>query len=394
MPDITGRIYESFTEFILQLLGFQDESCNTADDRYLYEKSTEATCYKSKTICPFSQECREYSRKHDLPYGPWYDPDFLIFRSNKPHAAIHVTHWSSPGNSPFKFWRTLEDHFQYKTLFGAKFLSVNFIFVALHESSEPQRVLTLEKLELHGWKPAIGSLYASALDGTILFPRFFSPLEKLACKLPSPPKNPMKKRVFYRTHWENLYRNDIQVKEDCDKVSEMLASILCSSPSPYYSHKVITHLQKTCFEGRQRTVASKSTETRYRKGIQYSYLLREVSSLFWNEDIDSELLLWEILSIKPRFSDSKIQSIIKNHTDANPEKIKEFISVLMSLPIQIKKFEPYFLLRRDGVGHLKWAEDFGKFIESLKKLEKRELDDFKVNVTNLFKSYQNSYGLS
>src|SRR4051794_24316373 len=106
MADITGRLYEAFTEFLLRRIGYQDEWAGEAERRYLYEKHPEARCHLAAGICKHASECHSFSKRTGLSYGPWYDPDFFIIETDRPTACLHVTHWSNPRSSQYKFWRT------------------------------------------------------------------------------------------------------------------------------------------------------------------------------------------------------------------------------------------------------------------------------------------------
>src|SRR5262245_1001653 len=101
MADVTGRSYEAFVEFLLRRIGYRDEWTVGNQRQYLYEKHPEALCHQIQGICKQAASCHEFSKRHGLKYGPWYDPDFFILEREQPVACIHVTHWSNPRSSQY-----------------------------------------------------------------------------------------------------------------------------------------------------------------------------------------------------------------------------------------------------------------------------------------------------
>jgi hypothetical protein len=199
MADVTGRIYEAFVEFLLRKLGYQDEWSESEGRKYLYETHPEALCHRSQGICEQSIECHKFSSQENIPYGPWYDPDFFVLEGKKPIACLHVTHWSNPRSSKYKFWRSIEDHFQYKTQYGRDLLSINLIFAGLRAGQSPMHVEQLDDiLHLSGWDPAIGSIAAVSFDSCVLFPVDYEPIESFLLLLPEKlPGNTKKRRELY-----------------------------------------------------------------------------------------------------------------------------------------------------------------------------------------------------
>ena len=297
MADVTGRAYEAFVELLLRLLRFRDEWTEGKGADYLYERHPEAHCHVSKNICPHAADCDAFSNANRIPYGPWYDPDFFLLDGMKPLAALHVTHWSNPSSSQYKFWRTIEDHFQYKVHFGREFLSINFVFLALDVGEEPRFVTdSQELLSLHGWKPATGSVLAVSFDSSMLFPLDYAPIETFVTALPPKiPGNSRKKRELLNNLWETLYAKNVVVRRHVNEAAKLLRKALTNPPSPRYTGAAITRLQDVCWKGRQRSVGLHTTATRYRKGIQHAFIIRELVARALSGKVDPDAALWSIL---------------------------------------------------------------------------------------------------
>ncbi len=396
MADITGRIYEAFTEFILRRLGYRDEWTEGEGRQYLYEKHVNALCHKSVGICSHAQECDTYSQKFGIPHGPWYDPDFVILDNNKPVACFHITHWSNPGSSQYKFWRTIEDHFQYKIFFGFHFLSLNLVFDALDESDLPQVVVNSEALvTLHGWKPAIGSIYAVSFDATILFPKKYFLLEKFILQLPAKiPKPPQKRRELYNRVWNKLYEEYSDLCMEVDAVTMMFRNILNGLPNPLYNSAVIEHLQDVCYNGRQCAVNVRHTETRYRRGIQHAFILREMLARQWHASVNPDDALWQVLQHNPRFPRSSFEAIFGLPANTSEDVKNFFESLLVSIPVAIDKGIMQPLLIPDaGLDHVTWNLDFTQFILGLRNVPQADMFAFRQALDQLFDKYRNAYGM-
>lgn len=338
MADITGRIYEAFTEFILRRLGYADEWTEGQSYQYLYEKHLEALCHSSPKICSHAHACHVLSQERQMPYGPWYDPDFFLLREGQPFACIHVTHWSNPRDSHRKFWRTIEDHFQYKTLFSHSFLSLNLVFVALDEGTPPHLVIDSEELvQIHGWSPANGAMHATSYDTTILFPANFSPLEAFEAALPTKiPGNPRKRRALYNSVWEQVYSSNREARCTIDRLVRFFRRALEGSPHSRYTPHAVQHLQDICFQGRQKAADVRETCSRYRKGMQHAFILREIIARTWPTQLDPDDALWGILKAPPRFLWNRLQSMLRLPEDV-PESTLTSFRLLLGLSPSVWK---------------------------------------------------------
>lgn len=394
MADVTGRTYETFVEFILSMLDFRDEWTDGVGGQYLYEKHSEAICHSDKNICMNAEQCAEFSKQNEIPYGPWYDPDFFILENNKPSACLHVTHWTSPSDSPRKFWRSIEDHLQYKMFFGPSFLSLNLVFDALDQKEIPQLIFDSEKLiSLHGWKPAVGSVLSISFDGSILFPKKLYSLTKFSANIPKKmPSNAKFRREVYNSLWRELYDLDVQLKKEVDLIKSLFLTLLSEPRKERYTKSAIDGLQKSCFEGRRKAISIHPTRSRYRKGIQHAFIVFELAKLLLGKELEPEEILWRILDGKERFSWEAFRALLGEDIDKNTTR--EFGEVLGTIPIQVSKGMPIYLLNtKAGVGFVKWNDDFSEFILGLKYLNEEDINTLKTDISEMFKSYITKYGV-
>jgi hypothetical protein len=397
MADVTGRIYEAFTEFILRRLGYRDEWTEGDGKQYLYEKHRPALCHTSTGICAHAKECHDFSTKNGIEYGPWYDPDFFILEQDKPTACLHVTHWSSPGDSHRKFLRSIEDHFQYKNVFGHSFLSVNLIFVALDATQTPQLIQDSNSIiEISGWKPAVGAVMATNFDASILFPKSYSPLEKfvtaLPAKIPSPPR--LRRQTLNNT-WENLYSTDQEVRTAIDQVVDLFQQGLSVSPHPRLGPIAVAHLQSVCFRGRQNTAKLQTTCSRYRKGIQLSFILRELISRHFGKNVNPDDALWNILTSSPRFGWNDFGELLGTASHVSDNHINAFREALAAVPVKTDKQQAIFLLNNmAGLEHADWESDFKQFILGLRTLSSDDIKSFRIALNELFANYRSAYGMT
>jgi hypothetical protein len=396
MPDVTGRVYEAFTEFILRRIGYRDEWTAGSGRQYLYEKHPEATCHTSSAICPYAEQCDSFSKQHQIPFGPWYDPDFFILDNETPIASIQVTHWSDQRSSKKKFWRMVEDHFQYKTFFGRNFLSINLVFVALDEESTPLLLTgTIDKLHLHGWDPAIGSVLVSAFDASIIFPKQYRPLEVFASHMPKGNHGGSRqRRELYNGILADLYKTNSFVRQEINQVIELFKRAFSTSPHPRYSPVSIGHLQEVCFNGRLRSVDISPTASKYRKGLLHAFIVREMIARYWGADTDPDEALWRVLRTNPRFPWGKFASILGLPPTIPEPKVQDFGSLLASIPIQVVKRVPQPLfIEHSGIDHATWNNDFAQFILGLRYLNSSDLSAFQQAVKELFASFSRAYGM-
>ncbi|MDF1790008.1 MAG: hypothetical protein P1U82_29395 [Verrucomicrobiales bacterium] len=396
MADVTGRVYEAFIEYLLRRAGYRDEWTEGNAPQYLYEKHREALCHQDKSICPHAEECSAHSRVNSIPYGPWYDPDFFILKESVPAACIHVTHWSNPRSSKYKFWRTIEDHFQYKTQFGAGFLSINAVFEGTPAGTAPNLLRdTVAKYPLHGWDPAIASALVSSFDASLIFPRDYEILKKFAKALPPRmPSNPKARRLAYDQTWESLYAKDSAVASELDSCVALLRKAFGWSPHPRYSKPVIRKLQDKCFEGRKRSVGVKPTLSRYRKGIQHAFILREVIGDIIRAGATADDCLWRVLTNNSRFQTKNFRGLLGLPPSVSQGKINAVFNVLADIPVRMVKRVPQFLLvKSSGVGHSAWDSDFSYFVQTVRGLDAAAAKEFRNSLEALFADYRSAQGI-
>ena len=397
MADVTGRVYEAFVEHLLRRLGYRDEWTNSAGSQYLYEKHPEALCHSGKGLCSHAADCHVLSSDVGLSYGPWYDPDFFLLEEGKPAACIHVSHWSSPSDSHRKFWRTAEDHLQYKVHFGAHFLSVNLVFVALEPGQTPKRITDSDELVMvQGFKPANGSVLAVAFDSTILFPQDYLPIEEFVALLPAKvPAGTRRKRQLYNDLWEHLNDTNKAVRRTVGVAVKLLRKSLNGPESPRYSPSVVTALQDVCWIGRQRARNLHPTETRYRKGLQHAFVIRELIARSLGTAVDGDAMLWSALAANPRFPNGNFRKVLNAGLTVRDSELEALIQLLGSIPVQMKKYEPIFLLNtKAGLNHAEWNADLKQFILGLRHLQPSDILLFQEAVRDLYAEYRNSYGIA
>jgi hypothetical protein len=396
MADVTGRIYEAFIEFLLRRAGYRDEWTEGNGPQYLYERHREALCHQNSSICPRAKECSAHSRQHSIPFGPWYDPDFFILQQGLPSACVHVTHWSNPRSSKYKFWRTIEDHFQYKTNFGKGFFSLNAVFEGTPSGTPPDLLRdTVAKYPLHGWDPAIASVLVSSFDASLVFPRGYDLLKRFVKALPPKvPSNSKAKRLVYNQTWEMLCSKDPTVEEEIKRCVALLKKAFAWPPHPRYSTPVIQKLQKQCFEGRQRAVGVKPTLSRYRKGIQHAFILREVLGNIIGSRANPDDILWRVLNGNSRFPTSKFRDLLGVPASITDVQLDSVSEVLAGIPVRMEKRAPHYLLIKGaGAGHSKWDSDFSYFIQTIRRLAPAATKAFRMALEDLFKDYRSAQGV-
>jgi hypothetical protein len=404
MADVTGRIYEAFTEFLLRRLEYRDEWTPGTGSQYLYEKHRDALCHTDSSICPHAADCDALARQNQTPYGPWYKPDFLVVNeADTPVSCLHVTHWSNPRDSHRKFWRTVEDHFQFKTLFGPEFLSVNLVFVALRDSSGPRIVRdTKELLDLAGWAPTNGTVLSVSFDATLLFPVHYPVLEAYAAHLNGKvvPAGPRQRRRFYNEQWELLCGSDPAVRSAVDTAADLLRQALSSPPHPRYPAAAVRRLQDVCFRGRQRAVGVTETASRYRKGIQHAFILREAINRHFGKLLHPDLACWNLLNAPARLSRQQFAATLGLPPGFPTTQVDDFIDTLASIPVQMDQRQPLFLLdAAAGVGtggtsgFVKWNDDLALFLQGLTKLATSDRTSFQQALTALFSRYLRAQGM-
>jgi hypothetical protein len=398
MADVTGKIYECFTEYLLRRVGWARGPGSDEPREFLYEQAVAARCHTAKAICPHADECSSFSKERGLRYGPWYKPDFFLTDGAIPFGCIHVAHWSSPKQSCYKFWRTIEDHLQYKTLYGHGFVSISFLFEALDPGEPPELLQDGSELkELHGWSPANGTMQATSYDASILFPLQFGLLHAYVNALPSPmPKlSAARRRDLYHETWESLYQTNPVAKQQVDGCADLLRKALELGPHPRYTSASVQQLQAVCFRGRQLAADARTTCSRYRKGIQHAFIIRELIGEYWGDRVDPDAALWRILSTSPRFQPRRFASLLGLSDEATDPHLEDWCSLLSALPVKMVHRNPIPLLdTTSGVGGMvSWDPDTRTFIQSLQSLGESDLATFRGHIDALFEQYRGAYGM-
>jgi len=394
VADVTGRSYEAFVETLLRRLGYRDEWTDGAGHQYLYEKHPESTCRHSTAVCKHAVECTELSARAHLSYGPWYDPDFFLMDGTSPFGCIHVTHWSSPSDSTRKFWRSIEDHLQYKTFFGPSFLSVNLVFEGLDRLANPRLIYDSDELiALHGWKPAVSSALCVSFDGALVFPRAYAPIEALTRGLPkSLPKNSRARRELYNRTWEQLLQSSARSLEAVDEIVAMLRVLLTKRRLTLsrLSRTAVQEMQSTCFRGRTLSTTLRSTNSRYRKGIQHVFIVHEALARSVGAN-NSKNVLAKLIEQGGRLPWKKLNELSGDRVDAS---LGSTWQLLAELPVQIAKGAGVFLLDpKGGLEQARWNPDLAAYFNALRALPSKDRADFIDSVCALYDEYRSAYGV-
>lgn len=164
LQDRSGTKYEKLLAASLLFMGY--ELNGTGSKNYLHPGK------RSDIIIPHT----------------FIQPDLVVRSGKKVKAVIYSTHWSETRSSKKKFWRTWEEAAQQKVILGSDFLTVNCIFEALPEGTNPIVCIHSEDLpkdksrqgtppiQLNGWDPGIGWAMVEAFDVSIVFPVGYPPV--------------------------------------------------------------------------------------------------------------------------------------------------------------------------------------------------------------------------
>lgn len=393
MADVTGRAYESLTAHLLEAWIMRRPSTKRKHLAYSFEKHFTPTCF---TGCAYADQCQRLSSEANLPFGPWNDPDFVITWDDQPVACLHVAHWSSPTDSSRKFWRSMEDQFQWKTLYGGKVSSISFLFEGLPEGLSPRAITGLhEPIELHGWNRGIGSLYVTSFDASIVFPIDYAPLlhySRASANIRE--KNPDKRRQKELALWMELCEDDEAIREELGAVVATLDQTLAANSGGPITDSLIKHLRKTCFEGRKSAIGIKPTETRYRKGIQHLFILTEVCKRRLQVSDDALDLACGLILSRPRIPTKTFFEFFEN-MGGKDNAIKFLLDHLGSIPVKIDKGKVTGLLNpKAGIGQISLNQDLEAFGLGLRQLDKENLKKLKIAIRDLFSNYLNARGIS
>jgi hypothetical protein len=399
MADVTGKVYEQFVEYLLRRVGWAAGPNSGVNEEYLFGKAVPARCHTSDKICGHAKECATFSKKSSLPFGPWNNPDFFLTKLGSPFGCVHVTHWSSPKQCCYKFWRTVEDHFQYKTLFGHDFLSISFLFEALDPEEQPRLLQdNCDLMSFHGWTPANGTMHATNYDASLIFPLNFKLLQSYADALPSPmPElSAARRSELYHTTWESLNDASPVAKKQITHSIDLLRQALQSAPHPRYSEAAVSHLQDVCFRGRQLAAGLQPTCSRYRKGIQIAFILREVIGEYWGEQVDPDEALWRILTSPSRFPVKGFRQLLGLSERTTNSDMASWVTLLTRVPVRMVNKVPVSLLDTTaGVGGMvAWDPDTSMFIHAVRGLESNDLAMFREHVDALYEEYRQAYGMA
>jgi hypothetical protein len=182
--DRSGTNYERLLAASLQALGFEystgDVLATGAADR-VHESGQAYMTTPKRYVHPSA------SGKPIIP-GTYIQPDLVMMVDERVTAVVYSTHWSNTRDSKRKFWRTWEEAAQQKVVLGPDILSINGVFEALPQGSDPGLYVTSDDLptdksraqplpmQLNGWDPGIGWALLEAFDVSIVFPVGYAPV--------------------------------------------------------------------------------------------------------------------------------------------------------------------------------------------------------------------------
>ncbi|MFC4452362.1 hypothetical protein [Deinococcus sonorensis] len=393
MADKSGKSYEAFVEYLLMRLGYANEASAKVDRQYLFGTHRLKGEMGADLLDKYSESGIAFHSTDGLPHGPWYNPDFFVLENGLPAACLHVTHWSNPRSSKYKFWRTQEEHLQYKIAFGHKFLSINLVFEAIPGNEAELITDTQKKIFLHGWDPSIGSILVGCFDATLLFPLHYWLIKEYESYLPEKlPQSPLLRRQALVDSWTKYFNADGNARAEIDLVLNLLRNGMNSDPHPRYSSNVINHLQSITRRGRERAVLAKvrSTRTRYRKGIQHAFIVREMISRLVETDADAAT--WNIIRGNARFRDSDWLKYLG--LSVSVSQSQSVLDALQSIPIQMADRRPIFLLKIGGIEIFEWNEDFQIFISDVAVLPEDEAKALFKAMLDLFEDYRSARGMT
>jgi hypothetical protein len=168
IQDKTGNKYEQLIETSLEALGFIART--NKGNNYIHPSKREPIVIPDTYI----------------------QADFIIRQSQTVKAVLYVTHWSNTRSSKYKYWRTWEEQAQQKLSVGPRLLSVNCVFEALPEETEPKIFLHSYELPpdpardnkvpiaFRGWYPAVTFALVDSFDVTLAFPVGYAPIDDVS----------------------------------------------------------------------------------------------------------------------------------------------------------------------------------------------------------------------
>ncbi|GGS37589.1 hypothetical protein [Deinococcus knuensis] len=373
MADKTGKLYEFFAEFIAQTAF--DNKANLLKYHVGARNTPTPKCISDSGICKHSADCRQIN----LPIGPWYDPDIMIYADSNPEACIHVTHWNNQGNSTYKFWRTLEEHLQYKLNLGNSFKSINFVFEAGQQSTNPLVFYPdSNPIPMRGWAPAVGKSLLIAFDASIVFPYKFKPLIMVQ-DIAKKNNIKMGNKNGLTLIMKDLYNNSSEFSDLIDDAVEKFAIAFIES-RPLLNERSLIKMREVCFNGRNiaNSYSMKQTTLRVRRGVQFLYILKNINPNTKKIDFDSLISSLSKLGDRFRLTD------LKRHLYIDDEILKSITNIV----VQMEDREPVFLLREAaGIELYSWHEDLLIFLENFRDLDQESKGKLNHYIDEIYLSY-------
>jgi hypothetical protein len=142
-------------------------------------------------------------------------------------------------------------------------------------------------------------------------------------------------------------------------------------------------------------VGSQTTCSRYRKGIQHAFIIRELLQQYWGDRVDPEAALWAILTNNSRFPGEDFRSRLGLASQVPQSDLDSWIDLLASVTVRTVQHVHVPLLNPTaGIdGMVAWDPDTRMFIHSMASLAPPELAAFRQQIEGLFEEYRNAYGM-
>ena len=242
MPDDFGPIYEGLIAAAAERIGIP----------LLPAGRQSPQC---RDVCAFASACAVTSAPVELDV----DPD-LILEGPKSGIVVYVTHWRTADSFQKKFWRTMEELFQYR-LYRPDFLHINWVFEPLQIKGG---LLSLMK-QAFDWSEDYNS------GGTLRLDEFMEELPELAKQLA--PASPEKAKDYFLSR-QCTTASRIVVKDVQKRLSKVLRA------TPIRKTALWDTMVANCLKARQRSWSPLDINCKIRTPVQIGAIL-EAAARHW-----------------------------------------------------------------------------------------------------------------
>jgi hypothetical protein len=272
--------------------------------------------------------------------------------------------------------------------YGPDFLSVSALFEALPDGQSPILIQKSSSLlNFHGWKPAVGSVFATSFDGTIAFPLNYPPLIEFAKRAKAlQEKNATKRREKHVLLWEEISVANRVVRESLKVAEDLLRKSLTTKPNKWYTPEIVHDLQSKCYSGRCRCADIHPSNTRYRKGIQHLFILQETLKV--KSATDQSAWNWAIQG--PRINLARLPEIL----GVPVKSVESIVSILSNIPVKMDRGTMTPLVNaKAGMNAVSLDSDLSHFALALQRLPTVAKTRFKNALDKLFCLYRETEGV-